>query len=56
MLLNLFYLALIALVIWSIYYLLRRIVRSFSGGGGCGCPGADCGGDCSCCDQKEHCP
>ena len=52
MLLKLSYLALVALVLWSIWYLLRRIVRSFRRDGGCGC--ADCGGDCSCCGQKEH--
>lgn len=52
MLLICLYAALIALILWSVYYIIRRIVRSFRGGGNCGC---GCGG-CrkSCCTKDAN--
>lgn len=68
MLLILFYIALAALIVWSIAYLIWRIVRSFLGKGGCSCgccscaganPPRDCGAgnDAACggCSQCDHC-
>ena len=37
MLLTLLYIALIALILWSVVYIIWRIVRSFRGKGGCSC-------------------
>ena len=53
MLLFLLYAALIALIGWSVFYILWRIVRSFRGKGGCSCSG--CKGRCRHCASKEQC-
>ena len=68
MLLILFYIALAALIVWSITYLIWHIVRSFLGKGGCSCGCGNCAGinpprncgtdnDASCggCSQCDHC-
>ena len=58
MLLTLLYLALAALILWSFYYIIARVVRSFRGKGGCSC-GAKasdgCGrcGGCGCTGQDS---
>ena len=46
MLLICLYAALIALILWSVYYIIRRIVRSFRGGGNCGCGCGSCRKSC----------
>ena len=58
MLLTLLYIALIALIIWSVVYIIWRIVRSFCGKGGCscGCGGSGgCGCHCESCAEKDTC-
>lgn len=56
MLLYLLYAALIALIGWSVGYLLYRIVRAFRGQGGCRCGCGKCGGcHCDSCAQKDSC-
>ena len=47
MLLILLYAALIALIGWSVFYLIWRVVRSFRGKGGCSC--GRCNGSCRTC-------
>ena len=65
MLLILLYIALAALIVWSIVYLIWRIVRSLRGKGGCSCGcggghsldggcGTHCGG-CSGCGRRDQC-
>ena len=51
MLLILLYAALIALIGWSVFYLIWRVVRSFRGKGGC----CGCKGRCSACAKKDDC-
>ena len=46
MLLICLYAALIALILWSVYYIIRRIVRSFRGGGTCSCGCSGCRKSC----------
>ena len=41
------YLAVAALVVWAVVYLIRHIRRQLRGD--CG----SCGGDCSCCGKKK---
>ena len=41
------YLAVAALVVWAVVYLIRHIRRQLRGD--CG----SCGGDCSCCGEKR---
>ena len=53
MLLILLYAALIALIGWSVFYLIWRVVRSFRGKGGCSC--GRCSGSCSTCGEKDPC-
>lgn len=68
MLLILFYIALAALIVWSIAYLIWRIVRSFLGKGGCSCGCGSCSGSsphrncgagndaaCGGCSRCDHC-
>ena len=53
MLLILLYAALIALIGWSVFYLISRVVRSFRGKGGCSC--GRCSGSCRTCGEKDPC-
>lgn len=58
MLLTLLYIALIALIIWSVVYIICRVVRSFRGKGGCscGCGGSGgCGCHCDSCEKRDTC-
>lgn len=58
MLLALLYIALIALILWSVFYIIWRIVRSFRGKGGCSCgrgASAGCGCGCESCAEKDTC-
>ena len=48
MLLTLLYIALIALIIWSVVYIIWRIARSFRGKGGCSCGCESCAGKDTC--------
>ena len=50
MLLTLLYLALAALILWSFYYIIARVVRSFRGKGGCSC-GAKASDGCGRCEM-----
>ena len=55
MLLTLLYLALAALILWSFYYIIARVVRSFRGKGGCSCSAKTSGGcsECGCSGQNS---
>ena len=57
MLLILLYAALIALIGWSVFYLIWRVVRSFRRKGGCSCGRCNgrCNGSCSTCGEKDPC-
>ena len=50
------YLALIALIGWSVGYLIWRIVRSCTGKGGCGCSCGGCKTGCGSCAHRDACP
>lgn len=45
----LIYLAIAALVVWAVIYLVRHVRRQLKGD--CGCAGA-CGGDCNACGKN----
>lgn len=45
------YLAIAALAVWAVVYLVRHIRRQLRGDCGCG-GGAGCGGDCSACGKS----
>ena len=51
MLLMLLYIVLIGLILWSIGYLIWRVIRSFRGKGSCSC----CTYHCDSCEKKDSC-
>lgn len=53
--LTLLYISLIALILWSIAYLVRRIVHMFRGKSRCSCANTTCGNGCSDCTHRTSC-